>query len=458
MQKNQSLSRPSHPAQIPPVSFAEACSILAAQSAAILAAHTFKTQSHTLAQALGRVLAAPLFADRDQPPFPRVTRDGFAVRAEDLANGTPLRIVYQLRAGEPWLSERSPLGPGEAIEIMTGACLPPGANAVLMVEHAQEVPDSEIDARADDARSDRLIHPHAGRTLTAGENVVPQGSEARQGDRLLEPGTRLGPEQIALAAACGFSSLAVGIQPKVAILATGDELVEPSASNENSGTDASQQGSPIPSHQIYNSNSYALAALVHQAGGIPLRQRPALDQLDDLAACIRRGLKSAPLLLLTGGVSMGKFDFVKDVLVGMGAEFLFAGVRMQPGKPVTFGRVPASKGRPERYFFGLPGNPISAMVTFRVFVQPLLAALAGERHWQPRTALAKLTTAIHSKPGLTRFLPAHQDSSRPTPTVSPIQTQGSGDLAANARANCYVVVPDGCTVLEADQIVQVLPH
>lgn len=407
-------------------------------------------------QSLGRILAAPLIADRDQPPFPRVTRDGFAVRVEDLATGAPLRIVGQLRAGEPWPPERPPLASGEAIEIMTGAALPPGADAVLMVEHAQQLAGTEASEGTQDTPQQRSILPHAGRVLIAGENVVPQGSEARQGDTLLEPGTHLGPEQIALAAACGLCSLPVGIPPKVAILATGDELVEPATQKEISVAPENRSNVPIQPHQIYNSNGYALAALIQQAGGVPLRQRPALDRLDDLAACIRQGLKAAPLLLLTGGVSMGKFDFVKEALSQMDAEFFFAGVRMQPGKPVVFGRVPRGKNLPSRYFFGLPGNPISAMVTFRVFVQPLLAALSGERHWQPNTVLAKLTTAVHSKPGLTRFLPAYLDSSQLTPTATPIQTQGSGDLAANALANCYIVVPDNGTTLPADQIVPVL--
>ena len=218
----------------------------------------------------------------------------------------------------------------------------------------------------------------------------------------------------------------------------------------------SDQKVSIQSHQIYDSNSHALAALVHQAGATALRQRPALDRLDDLWESIRLGLNTAPLLLLTGGVSMGKFDLVEEVLASMGAEFFFTGVKMQPGKPVVFGRVPAKDDRPARYFFGLPGNPVSAMVTFRVFVQPLLAALAGERNWQPNIVLANLASELRPKPGLTRFLPAHLDTSQPIPTVTPVRTQGSGDLAANALANCYLIVPDSCEVMQADQTVRVL--
>jgi molybdopterin molybdotransferase len=444
-----------------PISFAEACSIVAEQSAAILAAHGCETTQSDLLGALGYVLAAPLIANRDQPPFPRVTRDGFAVRAQDLTAGMPLRVAGQLRAGESWPTGQPPLAAGEAIEIMTGAPLPPGADAVLMVEHAHESNGGSIGDSNDERPSRRFVLPQRGRTLATGENVVPQGSEARRGDMLLQAGSRLRPEQIALAASCGFLSIPVYAKPNVAILATGDELVDPelvdpSALPSPFNAAPSGQQASIQSHQIYDSNSHALAALVHEAGATPLRQHRAPDQLDYLAESIRQGLNAAPLLLLTGGVSMGKFDLVEDALAGMDAKFFFTGVKMQPGKPVVFGRVPATDDRPARYFFGLPGNPVSAMVTFRVFVQPLLAALTGERNWQPNIVLAKLGIEFRSKPGLTRFVPACLETSQPVPTIAPVRTQGSGDLAANARANCYLIVPDDGDVLAEGQMVRVL--
>lgn len=426
-----------------PISFAEANSIIASQSAAILSSLDFERLNCELSEALGLVLAAAVVADRDQPPFPRVTRDGFAVRAHDLAGGTPLRVVGQLRAGESWPSDRPALIAGEAVEIMTGAPLPPGADAVLMVEHAQEVASSQEEDKAGEGRRFDSILPRSGRSLIAGENVVARGSEARRGDILLQPGTRLHPEQIALAASCGLRSLVVYQPPQVAILSTGDEL-------RDSAEAASEP------HQIYDSNSHSLAALVRQAHGTPLLQRAARDHKEDLAARIRHALNVAPLLLLTGGVSMGRYDLVEEVLVSLGAEFFFAGVKMQPGKPVVFGRVPARDDLPTRLFFGLPGNPISAMVTFSVFVQPLLAAMAGERHWQPRIALATLMSELQCKPGLTRFVPARLNTTQTIPTVTAVHSQGSGDLAANARANCYVIVPEDCGILAADQIVRVL--
>jgi molybdopterin molybdotransferase len=438
------------------ISFAEACSIISTQATGIEANRVNEAANCDLIDALGRRLAVALIADRDQPPFPRVTRDGFAVRAKDLHSDMPLPVIGQIRAGEAWPAGNPPLAAGEAVEIMTGAPLPPGADAVLMVEHAQETQgESGVDASAE-ARLRRWVQPHPGRTLGPGENVVPAGSEARRGDILLESGTRLEPEHIALAASCGFVSVPVFARPNVAILATGDELVDTPARLGSLAAILGEPPATIQPHQIYDSNSHALAALVHQAGGIPLRLRPARDERNDLASSIQDGLQAASLLLLSGGVSMGKFDLVEEVLAGMDAEFFFTGVKMQPGKPVVFGRAPATSDRPARYFFGLPGNPVSTMVTFRVFVAPLLAALAGERNWQPNIAMAKLVEDVRNKPGLTRFLPGHLDTASPVPTVNPVRTQGSGDLAANARANCYLIIPEDCELLGAEQTVRVL--
>ncbi len=434
------------------VSFMEAAALVAAKAAEILAYAPGDPQPCELSRTLGRVLASAVVADRDQPPFARVTRDGFAVRARDVSKGGSLRVTGELRAGEPWLASRAALLPGEAIEIMTGAALPPGADAVLMVEHAEEISTSSKGGGAAEHLAQRLILLRPGRTLVAGENVIPQGSEAQRGDILLEAGTRLLPDQAALAASCGCRSVLVYPPPKVAILATGDELVQASAGCEAENDPATH----IEPHQIYDSNTHGLAALVTQAGAIPLPQPVARDTKHELMDRVRHALKVAPLLLLTGGVSMGRYDLVEGVLADLGAEFFFTGVKMQPGKPVVFGRVPCGEGLPWRFFFGLPGNPVSTMVTFRVFVEPLLAALSGDQHWQPRTALAILSSEVQSKPGLTRFLPAILDTVPLEPVVTPIRNQGSGDLAANARANCYCIVPDGCELLKAQQPVRVL--
>ena len=442
------------------LSFAQALAAVMAQSSLVVQQSSPALEMVSLADALGCVLAAPILADRDQPPFDRATRDGYAVRAEDLQGagvGPPLRIVGQVRAGEAWPAHRSALVAGEAVEIMTGAPLPPGANAVLMVEHAEEIAGTSADSAS--------LRPAAGRTLLPGANVVPRASEARRGDALVASGTRLGAPHIAVAASCGLSSLPVYARPRVAILATGDELVEPDS--EPGASSAS-----IAAHQIYNSNSHSTAALVAQAGAIPLRLPIARDQREFLISGIRAALHpnlSADLLLLSGGVSMGKYDLVKEVLANLGAEFFFTEVRIQPGKPLVFGRIPARDDYPARYFFGLPGNPLSTMVTFALFAYPLLMALAGEREGQPFFAMARLTEDVRHAAGLTRFLPAcldrapkHAPGFPPEnaqfaePTVTPISWHGSGDLAANACANCYLVAPEDQPVLPAGSYVRIL--
>jgi len=370
----------------------------------------------------GRVLTEDVTADRDQPPFDRSTRDGFAVRAGEWSAGQKLRVVGQVRAGEAWSGGE--MGAGQAIEIMTGAAVPAGADAVVMIEHVEE--------------GGGEVWAAAGRTLTVGENIVPRGSEARQGDVLLKAGTLVGAAEIALAAACGRAEIAVRKRPRVAIVATGDELVE---LDETPGD-----------FQIRNSNSYALAAMVEAAGGAPVRMAIARDTHEDVRARIEEGRK-CELLILSGGVSAGKYDLVEEVLAEFGAEFLFTGVKMQPGKPVVFGRLP--KGKSWMYFFGLPGNPISTQVTFHCFVEPLLRGMCGADVVGPKFVQATLAEAMRAKAGLTRLLPAFLRHDLLRPEVRVVGWQGSGDLAANARANCYAVLPDGRD-LQAGDVISVL--
>jgi molybdopterin molybdotransferase len=369
-----------------------------------------------LLESLGRTLAEGIATDRDQPPFDRSTRDGFALRAREWTAGQTLTVAGQVRAGELWTGD--PLQPGSAIEIMTGAPVPPGADAVVMVEHI--------------ARADNRISPATARDLHPGDNIVPRGSEARLGEALLPAGATIGAAEIALAAACGHNHLSVHKRPIVAIVATGDELVEPDQA-------------PAP-HQIRNSNSCALAAMVAAAGAKPLRLPIARDTRDAIFDRIAQA-RAADLLLLSGGVSAGKYDLVEDVLAGLQADFLFTGVRMQPGKPLVFGRLPARQNLPgagpARYFFGLPGNPVSTQVTFLCFVQPLLRALCGAPVTGPAFVQATLAEDVRGKAGLTRLLPARWTADVERPEVRLVSWHGSGDLAANARANCYAVLPDG---------------
>ncbi len=398
------------------LSYEEAATVVRREAEGIFA-HT-GPERVPLGAAAGRVLAEDVAADRDQPPFPRSTRDGFACRALDLAAG-PLRVMGQIRAGESWTG--GSLGPGEAVEIMTGAGVPAGADCVVMIEHVVHA-----------AGQISMAGP---REMAPGENVVPAGAEARAGDVVVSAGSRLGVRSIAAAASCGAAELVVFRQPRVAILATGDELVEVA---EN----------PLP-HQIRNSNSYSLAAQVVAAGGEPVvfpivRDDPQVTR-DAIA-----GAGDCDLLLLTGGVSMGKFDYVEEALLAEGAEFFFTGARIQPGKPVVFGKLP------KQYFFGLPGNPISTMVTFALFTAPLLRALGGEKDRAPKFLLARLEEEVQVKPGLTRFLPARVESDVRGVRVRRITWQGSGDLAAAARATGFLVVSENAERLEAGEIVSVL--
>ena len=405
------------PASSAIVSYQEAALVVRREAERMLA-RPLRQEQLPLLQAASRVLAEPILADRDQPPFARSTRDGFACRASELQHGA-LRIAGLLRAGQPWTGES--MRAGEAVEIMTGAAVPPGADCVFMVEHGT-VADGQV----------RLNGQHSPQP---GENIVPAGAEARRGDTIIPAGRRLAPAEIAAAAACGAATVRGFARPRVAILATGDELVEVAET-------------PL-AHQIRNSNSYSLAAQIAAAGGDPEIFPIVRDEVAETQDAIRRA-SAFDLLLLTGGVSMGRFDYVEPALLSAGAEFLFTGVRMQPGKPVVFGRLG------ENPFFGLPGNPISTMVTFALFVAPLLRSLGGERDAAPIFRMARLAEAVEVRTGLTRFLPARLHSDIQGTTVRRIPWQGSGDLTAAARANAFLVVPEIRDKLGEGEIVSVL--
>jgi molybdopterin molybdotransferase len=444
------------------LSFEEAYEVVRDRCRKIAAAGDRPSEEVLLLQALGRVLAEPIHADRDFPPFARATRDGFALRAEDLASGvTTLRVVGQVKAGD---SYDLPVASGEAVEIMTGAAVPVGADAVVMVEYTERKSAPELDRQGREgtqrkserhrsiADDDHIldIAGHAEpeveekrtedfveiqRVVVAGENVVPPGSEARIGQELLPRGARMGPAQIALAAAAGKASLKVYRKPRVAVLSTGDELVEVAEK-------------PGPS-QIRNSNSYSLAALVAESGGEPVQLPIAPDEEGKLSELIQEGLKT-DMLLLSGGVSMGKFDLVEQALKNLGAQFFFTGALIQPGKPVVFGEVGSIP------FFGLPGNPVSVMVTFELFARQVVEALSGAGPSRLKSISARLKKDFKTKTGLTRFLPALLDGGLYDPEVEVVPWQGSGDMLAAARANCYLVAPPDREKLAKGEMVTVV--
>jgi molybdopterin molybdotransferase len=378
-----------------------------------------------LDDALGRILAEDVPADRDQPPFPRVTRDGFAVRAADVVAATPgaavpLTVIGEAPPGAPFPGT---VGPRQCVEIMTGAALPAGADAVVMVEHTERPGASSV---------------AIGRAVAAGENVVARGSELAAGAVALPARHRLDPSALGLLASVGCARPPVFARPRVAIVTTGDELVE-------------LEETPRPA-EIRNSNRHSLAAQIARAGGTPRPTRIARDDREALRAVIEEALPGADLLLLSGGVSMGKYDFVEDVLAALGGRVVFDGVAIRPGKPLVFGRV---RGVP---FFGLPGNPLSTIVTFELFVRPALALLGGADAAPLQFLQAPLVEAYHQRAmPLTVFVPARLDSSERVTAVRPVSSQGSGDLAAMARAECLMVLEPDTVTLPAGAPVRLLP-
>lgn len=349
----------------------------------------------TLEEAAGRVLAEDIAADRDYPPRPRSIRDGYAVRSADLPGS--FEVIGEVRAGEEF---RGIVGPRQAVEIMTGAPVPEGADQVVMVEYTRR-------------EGSRMVTEKG---PAPGEFVNPQGSEARRGEVVLERGRRLDYSCVALLAMVGRTSVRVWRQPSVAIIPTGDEIVPVSAA-------------PLD-YQIRNSNAYSLAVQVRRAGGIPRVLPVAPDEYHATRALIERALET-DLVLLSGGVSAGKYDIVEQVLADLGAEFFFDGTLIQPGRPTVFGKVAG------RFFFGLPGNPASTMVTFEVFARAALELISGQSQVALPFFPARLTRDFRHKPGLTRFLPARlsPDGSE----LTPIPWQGSSDVPAVAHANAFLV-------------------
>ena len=409
------LSMSVPPVQSTVLSFEDARRVVEEQAARVPAG---ETELVDLLAAAGRVLGEPVEADRDLPPFPRSTRDGYAVRSADLSRlPATLDVIGEVKAGEKIDRIPSNVGRGQAVSIMTGAPVPEGADTVVMVEYT--------------IRHGERVEITRGAGI--GENIVPRGAEARQGTALLDRGQRLTEAALALAASTGKSRLQVYKRPRVAVLTTGDEIVNVDVV-------------PGPT-QIRNSNSYSLAAQILRAGGQPVLLPVAPDEPDALRRLIELGLKS-DLLLLTGGVSMGRYDLVEQVLSEMDAEFFFTGAKIQPGRPVVFGKCGAGTLAREgalapggTYFFGLPGNPVSTMVTFELFARPIMEAVAGQLPSKLTFLHAHLKSEIRVKTGLTRFLPAILSGELENSQVELVAWQGSGDIAATARANCYAVIP-----------------
>jgi molybdopterin molybdotransferase len=366
--------------------------------------------------ALGYVLAEDIIADRRYPPFDRATRDGYAVRASEATAGAKSTCIGEIKAGD---APTEPLKQGTCVQIMTGAPIPPEADAVVMIEYT--------------SRNKELILFR--QPTTSGQNIVTAGSETAKGQSLLQPGTRLGYAELGLAAQIGATQLRCAKKPRVAILSTGDEIV------------------PIDScpgpFQIRNSNCVSLSVQVREAGGEPVILGNASDRIENLGDKIQQGLQE-DLLVLSGGVSMGKYDLVEDVLKSLGATFYFDAVAIRPGKPAVFAMCN------KKPVFGLPGNPISTMVTFELFLVPAIDLLSGAPARPLPLLKATLAEARKEKPGMTHFLPARVQFDSGEAHVKPLQWKGSGDTVAMAKANCFLVVGSDIQSLAVGQNVNVL--
>ena len=355
-----------------------------------------------LDDALARVLAEDVISDVDLPPFDRAAMDGFALRAADVAAApAALEVVGEVRAGQwPDLT----VGSGQAVRIMTGAPLPPGADAVQQVERTQPLDEFRVTILG---------------AVVAGANVAPRGSEARTGDLLLARGRVIDPAAIAVLASAGKARVRVARRPVVALLVTGDEIVPVSAT-------------PAPG-QIRNSNGPAVAAQARLAGATVRLLGVAPDRQDAIAEALGAGL-TADVLVVSGGVSAGDYDLVEPALLELGATFLFTKVAIKPGAPLVFGR------RGETLVFGLPGNPVSAQVTFDLFVRPALLKMQGARVLgRPRLEVV-LAAAVKNRSGRKSHQPARVRFEAGRLVARPLRSMGSGDLAAHARANALVVI------------------
>ena len=368
----------------------------------------------SLDQALGRVMAEDVVSRINNPPLDNSAMDGYAVIAGDIQSATPenpvkLEMVEEIAAG---YTAKGTLKPGQTMRIMTGAPIPPGADAVLMQEDTQKDGDSILCLDRADVE----------------ENIRRAGEDIKIGESVLKKGTTLSPAHIGMLAVIGRSQIAVGQRPTVAILSTGDEILE---------LDETPEGP-----QIFNSNGHMLAAQIKSAGGIPVYLGIAKDTEEDLMEKFAWALK-ADIVVSSGGVSVGDYDLVKSTLQKMGQEMLFWKVAMKPGKPLAFGRIGKTP------IFGLPGNPVSSFVSFEQFVRPSLRKVLGCSDLSHKTVQAKLTRTITKKPGRLHFLSSIVSWTDGEYTVTPAGEQGSGILKSAANANGLLIFP-----LEAEEIKQ----
>jgi molybdopterin molybdotransferase len=392
-----------------------------AQKTVLAAAQPLGLEKVSLLQALGRVLADDIIAPRDNPPWDNSAMDGFAVRAEDIkqehaiAKPVELAIIEDVPAGKMPVKT---VGPGQAIRIMTGAPIPKGADTIIKVEDTE--PSKEIV---------RVFKPEA-----RGANIRPQGEDVKKGECIIAKGAQLRSAEVGMLAILAKAFVPVYQQPRVAILATGDELAD--------------LDERLPDDKIINSNSYGLAAAVMEAGGVPVLLGIARDQPEALKKKIADGL-TADILVLSGGVSMGDYDFTKAVFKELGAEMNFWKLAIRPGQPLAFGKIQG------KLAFGLPGNPVSSMVTFEQLVRPAVLKLGGHRQHSRPVLQAVFQERFSKRPDRRHFLRGVLRKEDGVLTVRTTGDQGSGILTSMVKANCLIDVPVETEKLNPGDLVNV---
>ncbi len=383
-------------------------------------ASTLETESVDLLHARGRTLTSPVISKLDNPPFDASAMDGYAVRAEDVAEvPAELAVIGEAGAGRPFAGT---LARGEAVRIFTGGAIPNGADAVVIQENVS-VSGATVTVQE---------------TAKHGANIRPKGQDFTNGERLIDPGHLLTARDVLIAASCGHGTLPVARKPVVAILSTGDELVTP--------------GSALGPGQISGSNAYGLAAVVEAAGGEARFLGIARDSLASLEECISAA-EGADILVTSGGASVGDHDLVRPALESAGAKLDFYKIAMRPGKPLFFG-TRLSNGEVQ-YCLGLPGNPVSALICARVFLVPLIGRLLG-RETPFESLEAALAEAVPANGPREHYMRGLLDRNTAAPQVTAFKNQDSGLIKSLQRANCLVVIPANAPAQAAGSVVKVL--
>ena len=372
---------------------------------------------------VGRVLAEDIVADMDLPPFDRSQMDGFAVQAEDVANApVELKLVGESAAGHGWHDE---MKAGEAVRIMTGARVPKGADTVQKVELTSEY--SFGSEAAQQTGGSVTINE----SIAAGKNIVRQGDEVKKGETIFQTGERINERMIATLAAFGYANVKVAKSPRVAIFTTGSEVVD---IDQTPGVD-----------QIRNSNSAMLSALVAATAGTPSLLSSAVDDLEAIKQAISSASENSDMIVITGGVSVGKYDLTKKALVELGAEVFFDRVRLKPGKPAVFARLG------ETLVFGLPGNPVSAAATFYLFVRKALLLMQNARETDLKKGVAIAGGPLKAAKERDTYLPAKLNIDESAfLTVTPVKWVGSSDFIGFGKADALAFVPGSEKINEGE--------